>query len=268
MRTGTTQAGHVLGIFAAASALALGGGCSDDVVCPESVPGDVPFIAASLVETAADGASETAVELYCAADPLPGILVAFVNERELTDVGPAPDQIGLLATLEESVLVWTTGTRCSLKVTTEYGFATSGATLPEPFQVTAPLFLCVGDALTLTWSRSTSADYYVVSAKLEGTRTESALSATTTDTCASFGPSEIAGPGIVTGVVRAVSGPFPESGASGNVSGAGWGFFTAAYGDTRSAFEVTVLDTAAPHTPLRPRPRAGHSSDMRIRLER
>jgi hypothetical protein len=66
------------------------------------------------------------------------------------------------------------------------------------------------------------------------------LSATTRDTSVVFLPEDIEYEGTITGVVETVAGPFPESGASGNISGDGWGFFTLHQIGPESEFSVLV----------------------------
>ena len=63
------------------------------------------------------------------------------------------------------------------------------------------------------------------------------------DTALTVDAAEIPFAGTIRGYVEAVAGPFPETGSVGNVGGAGWGFFTIAYHDAASAFEVIVADT-------------------------
>ena len=64
----------------------------------------------------------------------------------------------------------------------------------------------------------------------------------TRDTFAVFLPESIVSAGVVSGLVMTVAGPFPESGAAGNISGDGWGFFSLRYQDSGSGFEVIVSD--------------------------
>ena len=112
--------------------------------------------------------------------------------------------------------------------------------------MSAPGDIELGEALALSWTASTSADYYAVVATLTGARaTETAqIYAATRDTAVTIAASGITFAGTIAGRVRAVAGPFPGGGAAGNVSGAGWGFFTVAFSDTAGAFELTVNDTA------------------------
>ena len=69
-------------------------------------------------------------------------------------------------------------------------------------------------------------------------------------TTADIEPSSLPFAGAVTGYVASVSGPFPDGGAAGNVTGAGRGFFTVAYHDAASIFEVTISDAVASYPPL------------------
>lgn len=216
-------------------------GCSDDVICDDTPPEATPYIAARVVESRDPGGDLTLVEVFCTADPLPDLLSASVNDRAVSAVGP--DNHGLLATLEEPSIVWQAGTRCSLRVITEFGVAASGSHLPMPFAVTAPESIALGDTLTVTWRASERADYYGVNVLLAaGTPDERTITATVEDTVAVFLPSIVNVAGELSGAVSAVSGPFPDGGSAGNISGAGWGFFTAAYRDSGSAFRVMVTE--------------------------
>jgi hypothetical protein len=75
-----------------------------------------------------------------------------------------------------------------------------------------------------------------------GSRDTLVLSAITRETSAAFSAESLSFAGAVSGFVESVAGPFPESGASGNVSGDGWGFFTVRYRDSGSAFEVILSE--------------------------
>jgi hypothetical protein len=223
--------------------LLIAQGCSDDIVCGDTPPEVTPYISARVVESRDPGGDLTLVEVFCAADPLPDLLSAAVNDRAISHVGP--DNHGLLATLEEPSIVWQAGTRCSLRVITEFGVATSGSYLPMPFPVSAPESIAVGDTLTVTWRASERADYYGVSMLLAaGTPNEKTITATVRDTFAVFLPSALSAAGELSGFVSAVSGPYPDGGSPGNISGAGWGFFTAAYRDSASAFRVMITEPA------------------------
>ena len=231
-----------------AVAVLLAGGCSDDLTCPVLDPADVlPFVSARVVQNAGDRLGSTHAEVVCTADPLPSLLIAFINGRELPYVGPSGD-LSALATLDDDTIVWQSGTRCSLEVTTDFGYATAAAVVPAAVLVLAPAEISLGDTLRLTWEKAAYADYYEVSGTMASgggalvaeSRDTLAFSLTTRDTFAVFAPEIIALEGAATGTVTAVSGPYPESGASGNVSGDGWGFFTLRFTDPGSAFSVTV----------------------------
>jgi hypothetical protein len=220
--------------------IALTVGCTDDVVCPD--PGGSaggPYISATVSESVTNGGEATSVTVFCSADPLPNLFVVYISDTELSNVGPA-DEPGIVATLDESQLLWQPGTGCSLKVTTEYGFASAGGVVPRQFVVDAPDTIELGETLPLTWHPSAGADYYVVSFLVAGASDTVTVRETLTDTSVTFGPSIITSAGDVTGHVTAVAGPLPDGGAHGNVSGAGWGFFTVAYYDTMSVFRTIV----------------------------
>lgn len=226
----------------------LVGGCSDDLTCPELDPADVlPYISARVVQNADDRLGSTHAEVVCTADPLPSLLVAFVNGRELPDAGTTGD-LSAVATLDDDVVVWQSGTRCSLEVTTNYGFATAGGFVPDAVVAVAPTEILLGDSLVVTWEKAAGADYYELSGTLaagsgvlvSSGRDTVVLSATTRDTFVVFAPDVISFEGVAAGVVTAVTGPFPESGAEGNISGDGWGFFTLRFTDPGSSFSVTV----------------------------
>jgi hypothetical protein len=226
-------------------------GCSDDLVCPELV-GTQPYVSALVVQRLDGEGGSTHAEVICTADPLPSELITFINGRELHVVLPAQG-LGVLATVDDDVVVWPPGTDCSLDVTTNYGYATAAEVMPDAAAVTAPAEVYLGDTLKLSWRTVADADYYEVSAALishadapgfsaRGNRDTLALSATTRDTFAMFLPESIVSAGVVSGLVMTVAGPFPESGAAGNISGDGWGFFTLRYQDSGSVFEVIVSD--------------------------
>jgi hypothetical protein len=241
-------------LVAVATALVLlSAGCSDDIICPEAGPAETaPYISAEVVQNS-DGPDEsTHAEVACTADPLPSSLIAFINGRELPPVVP-PDGLGLLAVLDDDVVLWQPGTRCSLEVTTNYGHATAAVVMPAAAVVSAPNEISLGDTLKLVWRSVADADYYEVSAVLipaagasmrgaPGSRDTLALSAATRETFAVFLPGSIVSTGVVSGFVATVAGPFPEGGAAGNISGDGWGFFSLRYMDSGSAFDVTVSD--------------------------
>ncbi len=241
-------------LVAVATALVLlSAGCSDDIICPEVGPADtVPYISAQVVQNS-DGPDEsTHAEVVCTADPLPSLLIAFINGRTLPPVVP-PDDLGLLAVLDDDTVLWQPGTSCFLQVTTSYGYATATVVMPDAAAVTAPAEVSLSDTLKLVWRSVADADYYEVSAALvpdagalmrgaSSSRDTLALSATTRETFAVFLPGSIVSTGVVSGFVVTVAGPFPEGGAAGNVSGDGWGFFSLRYMDPGSAFDVVVSD--------------------------
>jgi hypothetical protein len=178
--------------------------------------------------------------------------IPFINGRELPVVGPTHG-LDRLAELDDDLVLWQPGGRCSLAITTNYGFATATVVVPDAAAVSAPAEIFVGDELELLWESVAKADYYVVSAVLvtdEGARMRGALgsrdtlvlSAITRETSAAFSAESLSFAGAVSGFVESVAGPFPESGASGNVSGDGWGFFTVRYRDSGSAFEVILSE--------------------------
>lgn len=238
----STHAVTALVATAVAAVALLSGGCSDDVTCPDPVAADVePFVSGGVAEFGGDRAEWTSIEVFCSSDPLPGLFAVLVNGRQL-EIGPSPDCLGLVATLDEDQVVWAPGTHCTLQVTTDFGFAAAGARVPGSFQVTAPAQIALGDTLTLEWDPSDDADYYVVNAVLEGDEDTGVLSATVADTTVSFLPADIGMTGELAGYVTAVSGPFPDGGTEGNVTGVGWGFFTTSYYDGASEFSVTVTE--------------------------
>ncbi|MCK4408909.1 MAG: hypothetical protein KAW67_02420, partial [Candidatus Eisenbacteria sp.] len=228
-------------VAAATAVVLLTCGCSDDLVCPEPA-GTLPYISALVVERPDGGDESTHAEVVCTADPLPSQLITFINGRMLPTV-VLPHGIGLLASLDDDTVLWQPGTLCSLEVTTDYGYATATVVMPDAAAVTAPGEISLGDELRLFWESVTDADYYEVSAVLvtdEGapmrgapdSRDTLVLSATTRETFAVFLPGSLSSTGVVSGFVETVAGPFPESGAAGNISGDGWGFFTLRYRDS------------------------------------
>lgn len=236
-------------VAVATSMILLACGCSDDLVCPE-LADTVPYVSALVVQRTGGGDESTHAEVVCTADPLPTQLITFINGRMLPTVVP-PQGLGVLATLDEDMVLWHPGVLCSLEVTTDYGYATATAVMPSAAAVTAPAEISLGDELELLWESVTDADYYVVSAVLvtdegapargaPGSRDTLVLSMITRETSATFPSVSISSTGIVSGFVETVAGPFPESGAVGNVSGDGWGFFTLRYRDSGSAFDVVV----------------------------
>jgi len=242
--TASPRAAWSRALIAAAVCAALAAGCSDEVVCPiPTQPDGLPFVSARAVEAATARADTTWVEVFVTADPLPDYVVASINTRQISQVGTA-DSPGLLVTLSQDAVVWVPGTRCSLKITTNYGFATAGETVPGGFQVSAPESLALGQPLVLTWLPSDDADYYALSATLEADlRDPVEISAAVEDTSVTIEADAIPFAGVIRGFVEAVAGPFPSVGAHGNIGGMGWGFFSIAYRDPGSVFEVSVADT-------------------------
>jgi hypothetical protein len=231
-------------------------GCSDDVVCPGVGPDEtVPHIAASLSESSIERTAGTHAELVCAADPLPTLLISFINGRELSDVGSA-DGLGLRAAFDDDDVLWSPGVPCSLEVTTDFGYATSSVTVPEAAQADAPPEGAVAETLTVSWEAAVGADYYRLTATLVpeagqrgGHRDTLEFSKNTRATSVQFGAGELAFPGVLSGVVESVAGPFPEGGAEGNVGGDGSGFFSVRFADQGSAFNVVIhepLDSILP----------------------
>ncbi len=238
-------------VAVATTMILLACGCSDDLVCPE-LQDTLPYVSALVVQRSDGEEGTTHAEVTCTADPLPSLLIAFINGRELHVVVP-PHGLDVLATVDDDLVLWQPGTRCSLAVTTNYGYATAAEVMPDAAAVTAPAEISLGDGLELLWESVTDADYYVVSAVLVSeagapvrgaprSRDTLALSVTTRDTFAVFLPESIVSAGVMSGLVMTVAGPFPESGAAGNISGDGWGFFSLRYRDSGSVFEVIVSD--------------------------
>jgi hypothetical protein len=226
-------------------------GCSDDLVCPELV-GTQPYISAFVVQRSDGEGGSTHAEVVCTADPLPSELITFINGRELHVVVP-PYGLGVLATVDDDLVLWQPGTRCSLAVTTNYGYATATEVMQDAAAVTALAEISLGDTLKLSWRSVANADYYEVSAVLISDAVPPGLGApssldtlvlsdATRNTFAVFLPGDIASTGVVSGYVMTVAGPFPEGGATGNISGDGWGFFSLRYRDSGSDFEVIVSD--------------------------
>jgi hypothetical protein len=215
-------------------------GCTDDVVCPEpNGSADGPYISARVSERVDEDGGATSVTVFCAGDPVPSLFVVYVGDTELPEAVPA-DEPGLVTTLDEAGLLCEPGTRCSLKVTTNYGFAGAGTDVPSAFAVDAPETIVLGETLPLTWHPSEGADYYVVTFLLTGPVDTVAVSEIVADTMVTFGTSVLTTAGELVGQVEAVAGPIPDVGAQGNISGAGWGFFAVAYHDTMSLLRIAV----------------------------
>ena len=230
----------------AACVVALAGvwltGCSDDVVCPDDVP---PFISAQVTEVSDGRAGSTFVEVYCSGDPLPHILAVAINDRQLPDVVPAHDRPGFVTTLSETTIVWQPGTNCVLSLANEYGIASSLETVPGPFVVAAPGTVSAGGVAVITWTEADDADYYLLEATMASAFTETTeIVAVVDGTSFEADLSSISGAGFLSGSVSAMSGPLPEVGSVGNVSGEGWGFMNISYRDSGALFHVVVA--AAP----------------------
>lgn len=218
-------------------------GCSDDVVCPDFSPEALPFVSASVEEHDDSTGTETEVSVFVTAAPLPYNLAVFVNGTGINTPGIAQEP-GLLRTFSSDLVAWQPGLACSLSVTTNYGHATAGVTVPESPEVSAPAAITVGEPLPLEWPPVGDADYYrltamVIVAAPPGT-TE--LVYATSETSLVIGAQELGEAGTVTGHVAAVAGPLIESGAEGNVSGDGAGFFTVSYHGGSGEFDVVVSD--------------------------
>ena len=233
-------------VAVAATLVLLSSGCSDDLVCPEPV-GTLPYVSAFVVQKSDGEEGSTHAEVVCTADPLVSEFLPFINGRQLLIVGSAHG-LDRLAELDDDLVLWQPGVPCSLAITTNYGYATAVVVMPDAAAVSAPDEISVGDELELIWESVADADYYVVSAVLitdegaPGSRDTLALSAITRETSAAFPAESLPSAGVVWGFVESVAGLFPESGAAGNVSGDGWGFFTLRYQDSGSVFEVVVSD--------------------------
>jgi hypothetical protein len=244
-------------------------GCTDDITCPEPPQEEsAPYIYAFVDQRTGGRTEWTHAEVSCTADPLPSLLIAFINGREISEL-ESQGELGLRVTLDDDIVIWQPGTLCSLGVTTNYGYATATGVMPEGPDVIAPETISLGDTLALSWGRVSDADYYRVDATLfhvgaapgtaspepaYGSRDSLSLSAVTRDTSVFFLPDEIGYEGSVVGVVEAISGPYPESGAEGNVSGDGWGFFTLRHSGPGSDFSVNVaLGSAAGTAGAEPR---------------
>ena len=235
---------RLLLIVLAGAVAASVGGCSDEVVCPGVGDARDPFIAGSVVARSGARGDSTSVSVFCSADPLPGLFVVSVNGAAIEDISVA-EPPGLLARLEADEVVWAPGTSCTLRVTTEYGFASATATVPGDVSVSADQEVTLGDTLTINWTAADGADYYRVETALtDGDGTTADWSMLTADTTTAVPPDELPFAGTLSGRVSAISGPFPDDGSDGNVTGAGWGFFTIEYGTAGTDFEASVVDSA------------------------
>ncbi|MCD4689830.1 hypothetical protein K8S17_00045 [bacterium] len=221
--------------------------CSDDIVCPETAADITPAITASIVETRLAGGDMTLVTVRCVSDPLPATFVVSVSGRDISDVD-VTSPLGLIATLEDSNIVWQHGQICSLRVTTDGGMIASSAELvPGAFAIETPPDISLGDTLAFAWTTSIDADYYTVRCVIRNARDDSlVLERSVTDTTVAFAPEDVTMAGSISGRVTAVAGPFPDGGTDGNILGVGWGFFTVSYYDTLNLFEFEI--TAASET--------------------
>ena len=221
--------------------------CSDDIVCPGETVVVAPSITAAVVQSRLTGGDHTSVTVHCVADPLPGDFAAFVSGRQITDVD-ITSPLALLATLDDDDIIWQHGAVCSLRVITDAGVATATELVPDAFAVEPPEDIAITDTLSLSWEPSDNADYYTVRWVIHGAGNDSlVLQRSVTDTVVSFDPDDITLAGTASGWVRATTGPIPDGGTDGNITGEGWGFFTVAYYDSLSVFEFSVAD--APHPP-------------------
>ena len=232
--------------LALVAGMAMAVGCSDDVVCSDETS---PYISARVEEAGAARAGSTYVEVYCSNDPLPGTFNVSISDRQLPEGTEAADQLGLVTSLSDTVVVWQPGANCLLKVTTEFGIASGLETVPGTFEVEVPETVAINETLTLNWSEADGASYYLIEAWLasgaRGTRGSRGpdIDVAVEGTSASFGPGELPGTGVLVGRVSAVAGPFPEAGAVGNVTGGGWGYLTVSYRDGGGEFEVVIRDS-------------------------
>lgn len=233
----------------AALAAAAGYGCSDDVTCPD--PGEIPdrpYIHAFVRESVGDG---TRAEITVASDPVSSFLVASVNYRGFDDPETVAGAV-LVASLDDELVVWQPGTPCTLRVSTDAGFARASAVVPGAPQATSPGAVALGDSLTITWTPAGDADYYTVRGILHAGSDSLVIEESVEDTFVVLAPSVISLSGELTGAVSAVSGPFPAAGAEGNVTGEGQGFFWISYEDATSAFAVTVQGSVRDEGLVRP----------------
>jgi len=247
---GRTWAGAMASIAVVMSLIATLGGCSDEVVCGDEIP---PYISARVEQTAASRAGSTYVEVHCVSDPLPGQLVVSVTGRQLPEAVEAPDRPGLLTSLADTQVIWQPGINCVLEVTTGTGISSATEPVPEAVAVTAPDTVELDEDLTLSWTESGDADYYLVVGAVDGTADEQSIDIAVDQPSITFEAGEIATAGLFSGRVWAVAGPFPQSGSTGNIEGEGWGYLSVLYRNHTSEFEVTIEDTAAIGTRARDR---------------
>jgi len=219
-------------------------GCSDDITCPD--PDDQPtkpFIRSQVRQT--DGPSpRTLATLTVGGDPVTSLLAASINYREFGEPEFLDDPL-ILAAIEEDAVVWQPGTPCTLRVVTDMGFARGSAVVPEAAAPVAPPSITLGDSLRVAWGPAQDADYYIVRAVVRADGDSLVLENAVTDTEAVFAADAVTLAGSLEGVVRAVSGPIPETGSDGNITEEGWGFFSMSFEDASSSFELIVEDPDA-----------------------
>jgi len=221
--------------------------CSDDIVCPDDTIIVAPSITAAVVESRLVAGDHTTVDVRCVTDPLTDDFAVFVTGRQIEDV-QLDSPLALVASLEETDIIWQHGQECSLRVITDSGVATAIEVVPGAFAVEPPGDLSLGDTLRFRWSGSDNADYYTVRCVIMGARGDSlVLERSVTDTTAAFAPDEIDMAGSAAGWVRATTGPFTDGGTAGNVTGEGWGFFTVSYYDSLCLFNFEVTGLGRPH---------------------
>lgn len=233
-----------VGVLALTVVVLAAGGCSDDVTCPD--PDDAatkPFVRAFIRQTAGEP-DTTFATLTVGGDPVPTFVVASVNYREFEDADLVEGPL-LYAELEDGVVIWQPGTPCTLRVSTDEGFARGSAVVPQAVTPTAPASIVLGDSLVVSWSPADDADYYALRAVLRAGSDSLVVEMSVDDTTAVVAAGAITMAGDLTGAVAAVSGPPPEAGAQGNITGEGWGFFSVSYETGASGFSTTVLAPGA-----------------------
>lgn len=241
MKTGNART--ALALMSTMAIVLAVAGCSNDVVCPEFAPEALPFVLASVEERDDSSGTGTEVRVFVTAAPLPSELYVSISGTNVTGVGSATVP-GLVRTLSHDLVAWQPGFRCSLNVTADNAYSTAGVTVPASPEVSAPTAITVGESLLLEWPPAVDADYYrltavVIVAAPPGT-TE--LVYATRETSLVIESQELGAAGTVSGHVDAVAGPVIESGAEGNVSGDGAGFFTVSYHSESGEFDVVVSD--------------------------
>ena len=215
-------------------------GCSDDITCPGDDGSDSPFVTAHVRQRGGERPF-TAASLTVGGDPVPSTLVASVNYREY-DEEVLIDGPLLYATLDDSAVIWQPGTPCTLRVSTDIGFARAPAVVPTAPVTAAPATVTLGDSLLVSWSSSNDADFYSLRAVVRADDDSLVVAASVEDTFYTIQSDELSMSGVLEGAVSAVSGPLPEAGAEGNVTGEGWGFFSVSYETDESDFSTSVLE--------------------------